>query len=758
MMRRCKCLSIFFACLLLGWTQPGGAQEQRQEERQQERPIIIKDLAVEGNRRVQDAVILGRVQTKIGDPFAPASLREDVKAIFALGFFDDVQLKVEDFEGGIKVTFVVVERPLVRDVSFEGNKAVKTEELQEKADLRIGVLYNPVDIQVAEERVRARYEELGYFRAKVTPVTERTPDGDVRVVFRIDEGRKMKIDHIEFIGNRALSASKLKGAMKTREREYFIFRGTVQRKDFEDDIDRILALYADHGFIQARVESHEIVVDAATNRLILRIRLVEGLQFRFGKIGVSGNQVLPVEEIRRQIRIKEGEVFSRKDLRQDVSAITELYSAVGRAFAEVTPETTTETETRKIDVTFAIKEGPEVYVERINISGNTKSSEKVLRRELRLAEGDLFSIQKVIRSRQRLFNLGFFDEVSVTTAPGSSPDKIVVNVDVKERPTGLFSVGAGFSSLDRLVGTFDISQQNLFGRGQELALRGRVGSRSQLLNLGFTEPYLFDMPLSAGFDIFNDLRLFDDFSRRAIGGDLRFSYPFTEFIRGFGTYKLERVKVFDVSAGASSALRDAEGTSTTSSVTFSGIRDSRDNVFEPTRGSRNSLSLQTAGLGGDNRFYKVIGESAWFFPLPFFGWVIGVRGEAGVAEGFGGEDVPLFERFFLGGPNTLRGQATRSVSPRDATGARIGGDKELLFNTELLIPLIPRFRGALFFDAGNAYGFGKDFDPTDLRTSAGIGFRWFSPFGPVRVDYGINLDRQPGEKSAQFHFAIGSTF
>lgn len=758
MMRRCKCLSIFFACLLLGWTQPGGAQEQRQEERQQERPIIIKELAVEGNRRVQDAVILGRVQTKIGAPFVPAPLREDVKAIFALGFFDDVQLKVEDFEGGIKVTFVVVERPLVRDVSFEGNKAVKTEELQEKADLRIGVLYNPVDIQVAEERVRARYEELGYFRAKVTPITERTPDGDVRVVFRIDEGRKMKIDHIEFIGNRALSASKLKGVMKTREREYFIFRGTVQRKDFEDDIDRILALYADHGYIQARVESHEIVVDEATNRLILRIRLVEGPQFRFGKIGVSGNQVLPVGEIRRQIRIKGGEVFSRKDLRQDVSAITELYSAIGRAFAEVTPETTTETETRKIDVTFAIKEGPEVYVERINISGNTKSSEKVLRRELRLAEGDLFSIQKVIRSRQRLFNLGFFDEVSVTTAPGSSLDKIVVNVDVKERPTGLFSVGAGFSSLDRLVGTFDISQQNLFGRGQELALRGRVGSRSQLLNLGFTEPYLFDMPLSAGFDIFDSLRLFNDFSRRGVGGDLRFSYPFTEFIRGFGTYKLERVKVFDVSAGASSALREAEGTSTTSSVTFSGVRDSRDNVFEPTRGSRNSLSLETAGLGGDNRFFKVIGESAWFFPLPFFGWVIGVRGEAGVAEGFGGEDVPLFERFFLGGPNTLRGQATRSVSPRDATGARIGGDKELLFNTELLIPLIARFRGALFFDAGNAYGFGKDFDPTDLRTSAGVGFRWFSPFGPVRVDYGINLDRQPGEKSAQFHFAIGSTF
>lgn len=740
---------VFFACALLGWAARGLAQE---------RPIPIREIAVEGNRRVQDAVILGRVQAKIGDPFVPAALREDVKAIFALGFFDDVRLKVEDFEGGVKVTFVVVERPLLRDVAFAGNRAIKTDELRERAELRIGVLYNPVDIQEAEARIRARYEELGYFRVEITPVTERTPEGDVRVLFRIDEGRKLRIGRVEFIGNQALSASQLKGAMRTKERQYLIFRGTVQREVFEADIDRILALYADHGYIQARVESHEIVVDEAAGRLILRIRIVEGPQFRFGKIAVTGHQVLPEPEIRRQVRIREGEVFSRARLRRDVSAITELYSVIGRAFAEVTPQTAIHGETRTVDVTFEIKEGPEVYVERINISGNTKSSEKVLRRELRLAEGDLFSIQKLIRSRQRLFNLGFFEEVAVSTAPGSSPDKIVINVDVKERPTGLFSVGAGFSSLEKLIGTVDISQQNLFGRGQELFLRVRVGSRSQLANLGFTEPYLFDMPLSAGFDIFNSVRAFDDFDRKAVGGDLRFSYPFTEFTRGFATYKLERVRVLDVDIGASSALREAEGTSITSSVTFSGVRDSRDNVFEPTRGSRNSLSLETAGLGGDNRFYKLIGESAWFFPLPFWDWVIGVRGEAGIAEGFGGKQVPIFERFFLGGPTTLRGLRTRSLSPRDETGARIGGDKELLFNVELLIPLIARIRGALFFDAGNAYGFGKDFDPTDLRTSAGIGFRWFSPLGPIRLDFGFNLDREPGEKSTQFHFAIGSTF
>jgi outer membrane protein insertion porin family len=329
---------------------------------------------------------------------------------------------------------------------------------------------------------------------------------------------------------------------------------------------------------------------------------------------------------------------------------------------------------------------------------------------------------------------------------------------VKERATGVFSIGAGYSSLDSLFATLDVSQRNLFGRGQEVFLRFRIGSQSRLGLVGFTEPYLFDIPLRAGFDIYDREREYDDFTEERLGGDIRASYPLAEYLTLSGLYRLENVDITDVSPTASQDLKSQEGTSLNSVVEFSLVRDSRDNIFEPSSGSRNSLEFMFAGLGGDTQFYKVIAESAWFVPLPVFNLVWAVRGLFGMAEGWGGQEVPIFERFFLGGATTLRGQRTRSVAPKDRQGEVIGGDKELLFNTELLIPVVARFRLALFFDAGNAYGFGTDFDPTDLRYSAGVGVRFFSPLGPMRLDLGYNLDKQPGEKQFQVNFTVGAPF
>jgi outer membrane protein insertion porin family len=381
----------------------------------------------------------------------------------------------------------------------------------------------------------------------------------------------------------------------------------------------------------------------------------------------------------------------------------------------------------------------------------------VLRRELRLAEGELYTTPKLIRSRQRLVNLGFFDEVSVSTTPGSAPDKVVINIEVKERPTGVFSVGAGYSSQDKLVGILEVSQRNLFGLGQELFLRTRLGSRNSLVNLGFTEPYFLNRPIAAGFDIFNTTRIYDDFSRKSVGGDLRASYPLTEFTRGFATYKFERTKVSDVSEDATSALRDEAGTTATSSVLVSVVTDSRDNIFEPTRGSRHALSAEVAGLGGDSRFVKSVASTTWFFPLPA-DFVLGLNAEAGVASGFAGRRVPVFERFFLGGANTIRGLRARSLSPRDDTGARIGGTSMIFGNVEVGYPVIRNVRVAVFFDAGDVYGSGKEFDLGDIRTAAGLGFRWFSPIGPIRLDWGYNLDPKDGEKRSQFHFSVGGPF
>src|SRR5262245_59320424 len=720
---------------------------------------LVRDIVVEGNRRIQTPAILNRVQTKVGDPLAPAALRDDVRSIFGLGFFDDVQVRTEEFEGGIRVIFVVVERPLLREVSFEGNAELKTEELRDKAAIRIGVLYNPVEVQKAEDAIRQKYEDEGFFGVQITPRTERTPEGDLRVVFRIEEGPKLHIDRILIEGNSALTASQIKDVMQTRERLYWIFPfSTVQRKEFDDDIERIIQLYGDHGFLQARVESHEIIPDLDRKKVTLRLRVVEGPQFRTGTITITGNEVLTTEEIRRLVKLQEGAVFSRGALRTSVRAIVDRYSELGRARAEVDPRTVNDLANLKVDVTITITEGGPVYVERINITGNTKSSEKVLRRELRVAEGELFTFQKLVRSRQRLFALGYFDEVNVNTEPGSTPDKIVITIDVKERSTGVFSIGAGYSSLDSLFATLDISQRNLFGRGQEVFLRFRIGSVSRLGLIGFTEPYLFDIPLRAGFDIYDREREYDDFTEGRLGGDIRASYPLTEFWTLSGLYRLENVTISNVPVGAGLQIRDQEGTTLNSVIEFNLFRDTRDNPFEPTQGSRNSLEFSFAGLGGDTQYYKFIAESSWFVPLPVFSLVWAVRGLFGMAEGWGGQEVPIYERFFLGGVTTLRGQRSRSVAPKDPQGDVIGGDKELLFNTELLIPIFPRFRVAVFFDAGNAYGFGTDFDPTDLRYAAGFGVRFFSPLGPMRLDLGFNLDKQPGEKEFQVNFTVGSPF
>lgn len=743
-------LSIFFVLLILV---PSGTWGQQQPE------IIIKEIAVEGNRRVQEAVIFGKVRTTVGSPFRPAALAEDIRSIFALGFFDDVRLKVDDFEGGVKVTFVVSERPFMRDIEFAGNKHAETKTLQEKVDLRLGAVYNPVDVQKALETLRGYYEEEGYFEVQITPDVEKFPDGDVRVVFRISEGRQIKIDQIVIEGARGLKEKEIKSVMQTQERQYFILRGVVHRQRLDQDVDLIVQLYNDHGYIQARVESTDVQVDRARARVTIKIKVIEGPQFLVGSVDVTGTHVLPTEEVRRQIVLKPGEPFSRTKVRQTINQITRLYSTIGRASADVNPVLNQDNAARKVNLTLEITEGPEVVVERINISGNTRSDEKILRREVPMAEGDLFTSQKLDRAKQKLVNLGYFETVDTTTTPGSSKDKIVVNIVVKERATGLFSLGGGFSSTDGLLGTLDLSQQNFLGKGWELFLKIRGGAKTQEGTIGFTEPWLFDRPLSAGFDLFSNRRIFVEYTVQSLGGDIRFSHPFLDYWRWNLTYRLTRDRVSNVIDSASEELQDEAGTTVTSLVGGAVRRDTRDNVFAPSKGSLASLTVDVAGLGGDNKFLKTVGNVAYFQPV-IWGTVLAGRVEGGYGFGFGDNELPLFERFRLGGPNSVRSRKFAQISPVDENGKRIGGTSEVLMNIEYLIPipLVSGLRFATFFDAGNAYGFGTKFDLTDVRKGAGVGLRWQSPFGPVRIDWAYNLDRRSGEGSSEVHFSAGSPF
>ena len=723
-------------------------------------PVIIKELTVEGHRRVQEAVILNRVRSAVGAPFNPSQASEDLRGIFNLGFFDDVQLKVEDFEGGVKVTFVVVERPFVRDVEFVGNNRMTVAELQEKIELRLGSVYNPVDVQRARERLKEAYEDDGYFEVQISPEVEKFGDGDVKVVFTINEGRRITIDRIVFRGNKGLTDRQIKAVMATKERSYFILRGTVQRQRLEEDIERIVALYQDEGYVQARVERHDVSVDRDKARVTITIDIVEGAQHRVGDLKFTGVTLLPEAELRRQLGFKSGDVFSRSGLREGVRNIGDLYSTIGRASADIVPRTEQQAATKTMDVTIEVTEGPEVYVERVNITGNTRSEDRILRRELPFVEGDLFTLQKLQRARQRLINLGYFETVNVVTQPGTAKDRIIVNVEVTERPTGLFSIGGGYSSVDSFVGTLDISQNNFLGRGWQLGLRIRAGANTQQGQISFTEPWLFDRPLAAGFDLFSTLRQFTEYDYETLGGAVRLSHPFQEFWRWNVSYRLTKDTISDIQTD-DPLLRDEEGSRVTSAVTLGVTRDSRDNIQTPTRGGLASFSVDFAGLGGDSQFVKAIAGITYFKPV-WFGHIVSARVEGGYGFGWGEEPLPVFERFYLGGPNTVRSFKARKISPLDDAGVRIGGTSYDVANVEYIVPLPFNLRVAGFVDVGNVYGFGTDFDLTDQRYAVGAGVRWQSPFGPIRVDYGINPNRRTiGGKKEDFgavQFSVGSPF
>ena len=700
-------------------------------------------------------MIAARIKSTLGGPFNPSQLSEDVRAIFALGFFDDVQLRVEDFEGGVKVTFMVVERPFLRDIDFVGNTKLASSDLLERIDLKLGGVYSPVDVQRAVEKIRDAYEDDGYFEIQIKPAVEKFSDGDIKVVFHLTEGRRMTIEKIVITGNTGLTEKQIKEAMETKERQFFVLRGTVQRQRLDVDIDRIVALYNDHGYIQARVESNDFTVDRARARVTVSITVVEGPQYRVGTLAFHGVTLLPESEVRRQLRTKTGDVFSRSDLRASVEGITALYSTIGRASADVGPRTEQTTDLR-MNVVFEVTEGPEVYVERINITGNTRSQDKILRREIPMVEGDLFTLQKLQRARQRLVNLNYFDRVDVGTQPGSEKSKIIINVDVTERPTGLFSVGGGYSSVDSFVGTIDLAQNNFLGRGWQVALKIRAGATSQQGTISFTDPWFLDTPLSAGFDLYKQFRQYTEYDYETLGGGPRISYPFWDYWRWFAGYRLSQDKITNVHGLSEDLLRDQTGTTITSQVSTSVARDTRDNVTTPSKGGLTTISLDLAGLGGDNKFFKAIVSQSYFQPI-WFGHILSGRLEAGYGAGLADQDLPIFERFYLGGPNSVRGWKYRQISPLDSAGQRVGGTSEVLANIEYIIPLPFSLRLAAFVDAGNAFGFGTTWE-AGLKWAAGGGVRWNSPFGPLRLDYGFKLNPSKGEDPGAIQFSVGAPF
>ncbi len=742
-------------------------------------------VSVKGNRRIETAAILNVLKLKAGDQLDAAKVDEDIHANYNLGYFQDVKAVTENDPKGVVLTYVVREKPIVREVRIDGNKEIKTEKIRDAIEVKLGSVFTPEDLAKSVNKIKKLYADDGYYLAKVETTIIKSSPTDVRVVFKINEGEKVLIRKILFEGNKAFSDRKLKKVMNTSEKWFLSWltgAGTYKEDVLKNDVNLITDLYYDNGYANVKVGEPKVELTPDRKGLIITIGITEGPQFRTGAIGFKGDLLESEDALRKNLKLKSGDIFNRSLLRKDIFTLTDIYADKGYAFANVTPLSKMDEAKKTIDITYDFDKGEKVYIDRINISGNTKTRDKVVRRELKLAEGDLYSATALRKSKQDLMNTGFFEEANISTAKGSADNKLDLDVKVKEKSTGTFSIGAGYSSLDGIMGQGSIQQSNFRGLGLKANASVSFGTKTQFYNIGLTDPYFMDTRWTLGGDLYRTQRDYIDYTRRATGADIKGGYTFNDELSTLWIYKFEQKKIFDESEAlkdniAKGLLLQPETSSTTSSITASISQNTTDYHLDPTTGMINNLSIEFAGLGGSNRFVRYLADSTYFHPA-FWDTVFSLHGSFGYIEGMGRE-IPIDEKFYLGGINTLRGYAGRTVSPYVSstvfvpningvnTGgysdiyAFIGGDTEAYFNFEYKFPLVKDagLKGVLFFDAGDSYN-GIDNIFSRIQASYGFGIRWSSPMGPLRLEYGIPLNPRSGidKSSGRIEFSIGSFF
>jgi len=725
----------------------------------QETAPLVNSIEIKGLRRIEEAAVKARITQKTGEPLSSEKTTNDIKDIYKMGYFDDVKVEIEPLEGGVKVVYLIKEKPTIISVDFQGNKKLDDSDLKDKITITASSIADTVLIQDNAEKLRAYYEEEGYYLSKIVPVIKRINDDEVKLTYQIEEGPKVKIKSIIIEGNKAIKTREIKKAIQTSEWWIFSFftsSGYYRKAEMRVDIEKIRSLYLNKGYINVAVADPAIRLTEDKKGMIITIMISEGEQYRISSVDVTGNKVFPESELRKKIKSAPQNVFSRAVLRADISEIGEMYTEKGYALVNVSPDIVPDEATKQIKITYRITEGDIYKIGRIDISGNIKTRDKVIRREIRLDEGDTFNSKLLKRSYERLNNLNFFETVDLQPKPKTDEKLVDLDVKVKEKPTGMLSVGGGYSSVDKFIATADITQANLFGTGRLIKLKGELGGRSSSYSLGYRDPWFMDKEILFGADIYNMTRKYSAFERKGLGFDILFGKSLSEYWKTDITYNFESVTIFNVDPSASQRIKDQEGKKITSSITPAIVRDSRNNYLDPHTGSKNLLYVTYAGIGGDNYFLKSGIDSSWFFPVTEE-TTIALRGRYGHATGIAGKELPLYERFYVGGIYTIRGIGFGEGGPRDSNGDAIGGTKQMIFNAEYIFPIFSelKFKGVTFFDTGKAY---DSFGDVDLKYTAGFGVRWFSPIGPIRIEWGHNLAPKVGESKSKVEFTFGSAF
>ncbi len=730
----------------------------------------VKQVLVSGAKRVETETILTYLDIRAGDDINQDMLNKGLKNLFATGLFADVVIKNK---GNGYIEVAVVENPVINRIAFEGNRKIEDEELASEIVLRQRQVLTRTKVQNDVSRLYQLYRRNGRFSVSIEPEIIKLDQNRVDLVFVINEGAVTKVSSIRFIGNKKFDDERLRKEISTKEARWYRFISNDDRYDpdrMEYDKELLRRHYLRNGYADFRIENAVAELSPDKSRFYMTYSLYEGKRYKVGKIHINSKiKYFDANVLKEYVDLSSGEWYNADKVQSTINKMSDVMGDMQFAFVNIRPDIHKNKEEGTVDIVFNINETPRVFVEKINIRGNVRTMDKVIRREMLLNEGDPYSKSKLARSEQAIKDLGYFENVNMDILSGSAPDKTVVDIDVTEQSTGEISFGAGLSTSDGPLADIRFRERNFLGKGQNINLGATVAGKRTEFNFSFTEPYFMNRDISVGTDLFRvtrNLQKESSFDQERVGGGLRVGYPLSEYWRQNLGYRIESNDIRNVQSNASRFIREQAGKRTTSAISQGVTFDNRDSVFFPTKGQRFWLDTEVSGLGGDSQYVSAKVGISHYYPIAD-NWIFNSLGEIGVIEGYGGESVAINERFYLGG-NSLRGFQRSGVGPRDTvTDDSLGGNRYYRGSFELSMPVgLPDelgVKGHLFTDFGSLWGLDDAsgfniVDDSSIRAAAGVGVSWRSPFGPIRIDYALPYADEEYDSKESFRFSFGTRF
>lgn len=728
----------------------------------------LREIKVIGSERIEPSTIATYIDIRKGDPLNDETIDSALKSLFGTGLFADVSMN----QRGDVLEVKVVENPIINEIAFEGNNRVKDEQLQSEIQLRPRQVFTRSKVQTDVARIYQIYQHTGRFAAKVEPKIIQLDQNRINLVFEIDEGGVTQIDSIRFVGNKKYSDDALRGAITTREHRWYNFLSSSDQYDQDRlafDQEQLRKFYLEHGYADFRIISAEAEMSPDQKSFFITFTLEEGERYKVGKTTIASQlRDFDATKLHHLISLKSGDWYDSSKVETSIDAMTKELGNLQYAFVTVRPDVQRNRSDMTVDLSFQINETPRVFVERIDVHGNLRTQDKVIRREMQMVEGDPFNRGLLAKSEKNIRDLGFFEKVVVRNLPGSAPDKTVVDIEVAEQSTGEISVGGGFSTSDGPLADVSLRERNFLGKGQDVSLSSTVAGKRTEFDFSFTEPYFMNRDIAAGVDLFHitrDLQDESSFDQKRTGGGVRVGYPLSENWRQDLKYRYESNDISNVDLDASRFIRDQAGTRITSAISQRVTFDARDSKQSPTEGSMYWLDTEYAGIGGDASYVSAKTGASYYIPVTDK-VIFNVLGETGGITGLS-DDVEINERYFLGS-STLRGFERSGIGPRDTTtDDALGGNLFYRGSAEVSFPMgLPKEYGILghgFTDFGSLWSIDEPtsaaiVDKSSLRASAGFGVSWKSPLGPIRVDYAVPYLSENFDKEEHFRLNFGTRF